>query len=224
MKLEKIITIAGKIELLTGLHIGGGDISMHIGGTDNPVIKHFHTNEPYIPGSSLKGKMRSLLELKYNFIGKDGLPSNSKVLPDDSEIKNKCENILRLFGESASEKNVYGLTRLSFYDCMINKDCKEKLDNNRLPLVEVKTENVINRITGTAEHPRRIERVPSGIVFDFKLSLKLFEGDAEKEFKDLIIEAFKLLENDSLGGSGSRGYGKIKFQDIKWDNDSIDIN
>ncbi|NLH40176.1 MAG: type III-A CRISPR-associated RAMP protein Csm3 [Elusimicrobia bacterium] len=228
MKLEKIINITGKIKLLTGLHIGGGDISMHIGGTDNPVIKHSHTNEPYIPGSSLKGKMRSLLELKYNFMGKNskeaGLPSNSEALlniPDEN--KSMCENILRLFGEGANGGSKYGLTRLSFYDCMINNDCKKNLDENRLPLVEIKTENVINRITGTAEHPRRIERVPSGIVFDFKMSLKMFEGDDEENFKVLIVEALKLLQDDSLGGSGSRGYGKIQFVDLKWGDDELKV-
>jgi CRISPR-associated protein Csm3 len=69
LKLNKISVIQGTIELKTGLHIGGGDTEMHIGGTDNPVVKHPHTNEPYIPGSSLKGKIRSLLELKYGICG-----------------------------------------------------------------------------------------------------------------------------------------------------------
>ena len=60
MKLVRIYTITGTIETVTGLHIGAGKDSIEIGGMDNPVIKHPHTGEHYIPGSSLKGKVRSL--------------------------------------------------------------------------------------------------------------------------------------------------------------------
>lgn len=206
MKLIGIIEINGEIELITGLHIGSGNTEMHIGGTDNPVVKHPHTEEPYIPGSSLKGKMRSLLELKY------GITSEKPIGWNDCGNDENKKNIVKLFGDGANNKSEEcGPTRLSFYDCYITEECKKKLDEKRLPFTEVKSENTIDRITGTALHPRHTERVVAGIIFNFKLVLKVLEGDNEEEFKRLIKEGIELLEKDYLGGSGSRGYGKIKF-------------
>ena len=96
----EIKMITGTIQVVTGLHIGAGNSEMHIGGTDNPVIKNILTNEPYIPGSSLKGKMRSLLQL---YTGKEN-----------------DENVAKLFGVSASDDKVNKTEKIGiiFVDCM----------------------------------------------------------------------------------------------------------
>ena len=62
MQLTDMQVIEGDLELVTGLHIGAGNDEIRIGGIDNPVLKHPYSGQPYIPGSSLKGKVRSLLE------------------------------------------------------------------------------------------------------------------------------------------------------------------
>ncbi len=220
MKLVAIKEITGKIILETGLHIGAGDIEMHIGGTDNPVVKHPFTHEPYIPGSSLKGKVRSLLELKSGLIRKNEdprKPLSAKILIKEHlspEEKQSAEKIIKLFGASADTKTKedlnLGPTRVSFSDCFLTEKCREKAQKGEIVLTEVKAENSINRITGTAENPRFTERVPAGVEFCFSITLKEFEGDEGLE--ELLLEGLKLLEYDALGGSGSRGYGRIKFE------------
>jgi len=213
LKLESIKQIKGKILLKSGLHIGAGDTQMHIGGTDAPVIKHPHTLEPYIPGSSLKGKVRALLELKEGYVGKtDGKPYSTRVLSGlDDRSRTHCENLLKLFGTSGDDDgSELGPTRVSFADATLSEESRSDLTNNRWPMTEVKAENTINRIKGTAEHPRFIERVVPGLKFDFSISLKHFEGD--EGIEELLREGLSLLEKDSLGGSGSRGYGRIEFE------------
>jgi len=214
MKLLRIKEITGKITLKSGLHIGAGDMEMKIGGTDNPVIKHPHTQDPFIPGSSLKGKVRSLLEMRSGLMAKTGgSPLKPSHLKDCSEReKAEGEKILRLFGSSGADDPglaELGPTRVSFADAFINDHWKRDADRNQLPLTEVKSENSINRIKGTAENPRFTERVVSGCEFDFRISLKEFEDDANLE--DFLIEGLRLLQMDALGGNGSRGYGKVEF-------------
>lgn len=218
MKLLNIKEITGKITLKSGLHIGAGDMEMKIGGTDNPVIKHPHTLEPFIPGSSLKGKVRSLLEMRSGLMKKsNGKPLSSSDLEkcDDEEKKEEEEGkkILRLFGTSGADDKYLeelGPTRVSFADAFLNEDWKKKATENQWSLIEVKSENTIDRIKGTAEHPRFIERVPSGVEFDFCVTLKIMETD--KGLEDFLIDGLRLLQRDALGGSGSRGYGKIEFE------------
>lgn len=217
----KIITLSGKIELLSGLHIGGGDDTMKIGGIDNAVVKNINSNEPYIPGSSLKGKMRSLLEWNLGLVGLgDGKPFGSDTLEkiknthgNDKVLIKNAENLIRIFGDSnANSKKTFqaGITRISVADCSLNAE-----RNKNQVLSEAKYENTINRKDGTASNPRQTERVPAGIIFDYDIRLKVLEGDEEEEFKALIERALELLEKDYLGGSGSRGYGRIKFIESK---------
>ncbi len=205
----KIVNITGQIELLSGLHIGGGDDTMKIGGIDNGVIKDINTDKPYIPGSSLKGKMRSLLEWDIGVVGiGDGSPFSSKLLNnpifDDEQKKNRATNLLKLFGDSSSE-NIFGITRISVGDCSLSKQ------SENMELSEAKYENVIDRIKGTASNPRQTERVPTGVRFDFDIRVKILESDSEKELIDMVKKGLSLIENDYLGGSGSRGYGRVKF-------------
>lgn len=218
MKLMDIKKLEGTITLKSGLHIGSGNMEMHIGGTDSPVIKHPHTLEPFIPGSSLKGKVRSLLELQSGlvpFAATDGGLVSVKTWRalDDQVLKNKAEGILKIFGASGSEsmeETGFGPTRVSFSDCFLNRDWKDTAQQNRWQLTEVKSENSINRIKGTAENPRFIERVPEGTQFSFLLTFKILQ-DGDEQLFDMLLQGLKLLELDALGGSGSRGYGRIKF-------------
>jgi len=221
MKLINIKEITGKITLKSGLHIGAGDMEMKIGGTDNPVIKHPHTLEPFIPGSSLKGKVRSLLEMRSGLmVISDGKPLAASVLEKcNEEERREGEKILKLFGASGADDEYLeklGPTRVSFADASLSEHWKKSADENQLPLTEVKSENTINRIKGTAEHPRFTERVPSGVEFSFCITLKIMEDDEGME--DFLLDGLRLLQMDALGGSGSRGYGKIEFG---FDDDDI---
>ena len=216
LQLIDIKEIKGRIILESGLHIGAGDTEMHIGGTDNPVIKHPHTQEPYIPGSSIKGKVRSLLEMKSGMMPRTkGAPLQARDLNGlNVEQEEECRKILKLFGSSGADNEEIeklGPTRVSFADCSLSSEWRKKVRDERLGLFEVKSENTINRIKGTAENPRFTERVPAGTKFDFNVSLKILSDEEGKLF-DYLLGGLKLLEMDSLGGSGSRGYGKIRFE------------
>jgi CRISPR-associated protein Csm3 len=216
MQLVNIQEIKGRIRLISGLHIGAGDMEMRIGGTDNPIITHPHTLEPYIPGSSIKGKVRSLLEMKSGLMGKtDGKPVQAGDLSGlQDNQKEECRKILKLFGSSGAEAEAIadlGPTRVSFADCPLNEDWRKKARDGRLSLTEVKSENSIDRIRGVAQHPRFTERVPSDTIFDFSVSIKVLDLDNGDDLLGYLLLGLKLLEMDSLGGSGSRGYGKIKF-------------
>lgn len=221
MKLTAIKILEGKITLKSGLHIGSGNMEMHIGGTDSPVIKHPHTLEPYIPGSSLKGKVRSLLEMESGLmIHTDGNVVSSGTLQkngvkSDEALKARCIEILKIFGSSGADKEdetSFGPTRVSFADCYLDDEWKKKAKDNRWLLTEEKSENVINRIKGTAEHPRFIERIPEGTKFKFLVTFKILQDGDDDLFDTVLLKGLKLLEMDALGGSGSRGYGRIDFE------------
>lgn len=221
-KLTAITTIEATLELVTGLRIGAGDSEMHIGGVDNTVIKNPHTQSPYIPGSSLKGKMRSLLEWRSGAV-KEG-PLDKKALDAaDVKLKPEVKRILQLFGVGGGDLKddqalacEIGPTRISFWDCNLNQTWEKQIREDNFALTEVKSENSINRISGVALNPRQTERVPAGAQFDFRLSIKQLEGDGE-ELLNTVLQGLKLLELDSVGGSGSRGYGKVKFVHLKID-------
>lgn len=220
MRLKEIKRLEGTITLKSGLHIGSGNMEMHIGGTDSPVIKHPHTLEPYIPGSSLKGKVRSLIEMESGLmIYTDGDVVSSSILnkediKNDEKLKSRCEDILKIFGSSGADKEDetgFGPTRVAFADCYLDDNWKKTAKENRWMLTEEKSENVINRIKGTAEHPRFIERVPEGTRFKFLLTFKILQDGDGRLFEEVLLKGLKLLEMDTLGGNGSRGYGRIEF-------------
>ncbi len=227
MQLTAIRTFQGVLRLVTGLHIGSGNAEMHIGGTDNPVIKHPKTQEPYIPGSSLKGKMRSLLEWRWGFVAHtDGKPLGFHHLGHIPEAeRSQAETLLKLFGgapEGAGRDHALveriGPTRLAFWDCPLTHDWVEEMNRLNLLLTETKMENMIDRICGVAEHPRNTERVPAGATFDFRLTLRVHDHE---DLLPMVFEGLKLLELTGLGGSVSRGYGKIEFVSLTLDGQDI---
>ena len=196
-QLIKKIKINTTIEVLTGLHIGGSKENVEIGGIDTPVIKlATKDNQPYIPGSSLKGKMRCLLEQV----------AGANNVGDNNEINN-------LFGFSNNQpsKNIVRDAMLTEKSVMELKNA----DNLDMPFTEGKWENVIDRVEGIAD-PRQIERVPAGAVFDAEFVINIWDDDKEKE--EVIMQMFKkgiaLIENDYLGGCGSRGSGQVKFGEL----------
>lgn len=192
------IEISGTIEIVTGLHIGGSSAFSAIGAVDSPVIMDTRTNQPMIPGSSLKGKMRALLAKQYN-------TTIAKTADDDAEC------LTNLFGSAKSKKE----SRVLFTDMFL--DNLDELKRAGLTgATEVKFENSISRMTSVA-NPRQIERVVRGAQFPMQLIYEYTDKtDEETLLQDFRIlkEGFKLLEYDYLGGSGSRGYGRIKFLDL----------
>jgi CRISPR-associated protein Csm3 len=221
MKLKEIKIIEGEIEILSGLHIGAGNDEIRIGGIDSPVIKNPLTGKPYIPGSSLKGKIRSLLEWYTESITGDArFPVWHSEAARKAGRNPDTDPILRLFGNGKTDNEYLGgPTRLSFRDCQL-ANAEIFADNDAL--FEDKVEVSIDRVKGTAAGfgPRHIERVSAAARFDFRVTCKIFDmddgGKGDEDNLQLLIKGLKLLELDALGGSGSRGYGKVKFhlQDI----------
>lgn len=223
MQLTKIKQLTATLVVKTGLHIGAGDTEMRIGGTDNPVAKNPLDGQPYVPGSSLKGKIRSLLEWRLGLVSaSNGKPYSFQHIKD-GKTDTPAADLLRLFGGAPGGEvdalvNAIGPTRLAFWDCALNADWLKKAQARNLLTTEAKSENSINRIAGVAENPRFTERVIAGAEFDFRLSLKVIDGE---DLLPLLLQGLKLLETDSLGGSGSRGYGKVELRKLGLDGESI---
>ncbi len=209
MRRTAIHTIEGTLESLTGLHIGGSQDDLQIGGTDLPVIRHPVTLAPYVPGSSLKGKMRSELEKKLGkFGGQNGEEPCGCALPD-------CP-VCRVFGPHKKTKSELGPTRLLVRDAHLTAGGE----------IEIKTENVINRKTGGADNFRKQERVAAGSKFHLELKLQIYDLDAnfkygsaagDKALLAVVQEALKSVEETGLGAGTSRGSGKVRFLDLKLD-------
>lgn len=210
MKLSKFLCIKGTIVCKTGLRIGGTkEGAIEAGGLENTIIRHPITDLPYLPGSSLKGKIRSLLELTHS------ARTQQTGNPCDCGICLVC----KIFGShSMSNKEI---TRLLVRDGALLPTSEEDLKNLQLEkglnFTEIKTENIINRKTGIAANRglRTQERVPEGSKFCLDMTLKLFDGDDEIKMVDFIKEGIELLQKDYLGSSGSRGYGKILVEGLE---------
>ena len=199
--LEGIYVLNIKLELLSGLYIGGNDSGFDIGGADSDVIRNPLTNEPYIPGSSLKGKLKSLL--KYHI---------KEVDRTEKDIIFKDSNITNIF-EPVDEGNVK-ITRAIFRDLTLTKESKEELQNilGIGCFTEIKAENKVNPISGKSDSPRFIERVPAGAMFEGEIVLNVFDGDNKEIMMENIKKSLKLLEMNYLGGNGTRGYGRVKVE------------
>lgn len=196
------IQITGEIELVTGMHIGGSSAFAAIGAVDSPIVKDMRTKLPMIPGSSFKGKLRTMLAKEYN--------EHLAKKPDED-----CTCLTRLFG-SAKKDNVKR-SRIIISDMFM---CNEKeLRNQGLDsITEIKFENTINRVTAVA-NPRQIERAIRGSVFKLDMIYEVERGHENEVVEDfeVLSNGMKLLTYDYIGGNGSRGYGKIKFNDLNAD-------
>jgi len=208
MKLIYKIQIKGKLTVETGMHIGGSEVELNIGGIDNAVVKDSKTGIPYIPGSSLKGKLRDLIARKKGY----------------KNLKADVEETFILFGEGAND-NHRNTGHLIIRDAFFNG-----LDFDPEKGLEEKSENTIDRVTGRA-NPRNMERVVRGAVFNLDMVLDLYnEYNVKRELSTDVFKikdkqtisdtellnalklGFRLLENDYLGGSGTRGYGKVSLE------------
>ena len=193
------IVIKCRMKVLTGMHIGGTTVFSAIGAVDSPVMRDGFTGEPILPGSSLKGKMRTLLakSIKNHYI-------TQPCSEDPEEIK-------RLFGsEGKKGKEDPKPARLQFADAFLVNSKELK---NRSGMTEVKSENTINRLTSVA-NPRQIERVVRGAEFAINMVYDIEADEVTEDFRN-ISKAMKLVSMDYLGGHGSRGYGRVAFSDFK---------
>jgi len=244
-KLIAKIFIKGTIEAKTGLHIGGSKTSLDIGGVDLNVIKT-PKGEPFIPGSSLKGKLRSMLARAEGSetVNRSGTDNKAATVADQD-----FNYLNQLFGHSGDDKDGMAkgeITRVVVRDASLNTKAVEAMDFDLDDeYTTVKWENTIDRRKGTAEHPRQLERVPAGAQFDFEIVYDLYNDEdktytaSDKEISHYgtqakttrtvaskhawsLLVAMKLLQDDYLGGQGSRGYGKISFKDVKVSQKSID--
>jgi CRISPR-associated protein Csm3 len=217
MKMNHIETkkLTGIIRVETGLHIGAGNDTIEIGGIDNPVVKHPFTKEPYIPGSSLKGKMRSLMEWKLGKVG-----SNNGAVCSCGECP-----VCRVFGTALSGNEAkakalrQGPSRLIVRDAFVTAESRKKFREEDMPMLEEKKENFLNRITAAAM-PRSLERVVPGLEFGFEILYKIIDtedgGAADKtNWSDVVLTALALVRADALGGGSSRGSGKVEFLSMK---------
>jgi len=212
-KLIKKIRIKGQILAVTGLHIGAKNASMSIGGIDDAVVRNPLTRQPYIPGSSLKGKMRSLLEKVEGKVTKESNSLAGELFITD--ITNPIAQIFGVTPEDVRKQNQpeQPVSRLIVRDCPLNKESADKLFASKdtdMPYTEVKIEVVIDRITSAAT-PRHLERVPAGAIFEMEMILNVYDGDDETLFLNKIFEGLVLVQNDYLGGKGSRGSGQVKI-------------
>lgn len=202
-KLTKIISFTGTVECVTGLSIRSGANELGIGGADSEVLRNPLTGEPYLPGSSLKGKMRSQLE-------------HVRGLSEPCGCGRQSCSICTVFGAHKNTKNNFaGPTRILVRDGVLTDAFREKvaqLPPERRGYFEVKAENIINRSTGVADSPRFMERVYGGTEFTLDIQLQIFEGDDEEKLVNFVKQGLALVEASYLGNSGSRGYGKVKFQ------------
>jgi CRISPR-associated protein Csm3 len=224
--LGKLI-LEGEILCETGLHIGAGKGSLEIGGADNPVVKDAF-GIPYVPGSTLRGRLRSLLEQSGGLAVPDELVYVSKRRgqevrihqsdrPDDEVCLLFGRNpgrVERVTGEGREAGNVTP-ARLTVYDAplvleSITPQMRENLDDE---LTEVKSENAVDRITSQA-NPRTLERVPAGARFRVRLVLDIL-CEEDKPLAARLVEGLRLLEDDTLGGGGARGSGRVHFQGLK---------
>ncbi len=210
MKLTAKFIIKGKIKAITGLHIGGSSTGLDIGGLDNSVIKNA-MGVPYIPGSSLKGKLRSIIEK---------IEHTDEIKTDKTGL-HLTGIVPEIFGKGANKKDneqTRAVTRFYARDSFMSSETRTDMEEKdgvfqelEFDYTESKMENVISRKTGTSGNLRTLERVPAGAKFDFEFIIDQYDGD-NNTYIGKVLTGMKLLQDDYIGGSGSRGYGQIEFQ------------
>lgn len=223
--------INGEITCKTGLHIGGSLETIEIGGSDNPIIKDTVSNLPFIPGSSIKGKLRSLLELSDKKSSQSvienggkvstegiaaeffGVANNNETSKDDNDNESSKAN-----NDNESSNNKFH-NKLIVRDAFPTEDTIKMWDKHSdiIDGAELKYENSLDRITSEAT-PRNIERVPVDSKFKLEIVLSIYDETytTKSDYESLnpLFKSMKLLQDDYLGGSGTRGFGKIEFENI----------
>lgn len=219
------VLITGQIETVTGLHIGGASAGLDIGGIDNPMIRHPVSREPYIPGSSLRGKMRALLDRHLGKQANTHIGSDVRIHVCGDEKEYDACAVCQIFGVTPDNQRRQWTrlkpARLIVRDVHLGSEAADRLRRAKtdLPFAEVKWEAVIDRITSAAV-PRQNERVPAGTIFapfEFVYSLYDLDGagcEADVEWLPSLFRVMEMLEDDYLGGYGSRGAGKIAFRNV----------
>jgi CRISPR-associated protein Csm3 len=227
LKLIGKLILSGDLHCETGLHIGAGKGSLEIGGADNPVVKDAF-GLPYVPGSSLRGRLRSLLEQALGLTSPSELVYLSKRKGQEVRIHQSDrpdDEVCLLFGRNAGraervegeaiETRSASPARLTVYDspldaASITPQMRENLDDE---ITEVKSENAVDRITSQS-NPRTLERVPAGARFKVRMVLDVL-CEEDKALAARLLEGLRLLEDDALGGGGSRGSGRVRFSNLK---------
>src|SRR6202789_623 len=227
LKLIGKLILEGEIQCEAGLHVGAGKGSLEIGGADNPVVKDAH-GRPYVPGSTLRGRIRALLEQATGmavpselvFISKrkgQEVRIHQSDRPDDEIciLSGRSPGRMDKVGGGDIESNFATPARLSVFDAplepeSITPQMRETLDDE---LTEVKSENAIDRITSQA-NPRTLERVPAGARFRIRMVLDILCAE-DAVLPGLVAQGLRLLEDDALGGGGSRGSGRVRFDNLK---------
>lgn len=240
MYLDKYEEIAGVIRCLSGVRIGGNNNVIEIGTIDNPIIRNPITNHPYLPGSSIKGKMRSVLELSLRPNGALNLSLKMPQMKLGKDRKGKPEMnpcncgecvVCKLFG-SGNTNTTFEPSRLIFRDCLLTPESAQTLQaaaqNSGVFFAEIKPGVQMNRATNTVAQNAffNFERVPEGTEFDFEMVLKLY-GDldekAQADYRKTIAYGLRLIEKEGIGGKISAGYGKVRFENLKWDGTEWDF-
>lgn len=206
--------ISGTIELKSGCRIGGSDDMLNIGAADLICIKHPVTLQPYLPGSSLKGRLRSEQEKRLGAFYWDKFKGQRVA---SSKEPCGCGQpiclVCRVFGPHKNTNHTLGPTRIIVRDANLTEG----------GVLELKSENIINRETGTAEHPRKAERVSAGSEFSFKIGLQVLEGDKAQEMIDFVKDALRYVQETGIGSGISKGYGEIEFKGLKLDGQPFEL-
>ncbi|MBM4023950.1 MAG: type III-A CRISPR-associated RAMP protein Csm3 [Planctomycetes bacterium] len=236
MKKLRSHMITGSIVLKTGLRIGGSDDLLQIGGTDLTCIKHSVTLQPYIPGSSLKGKLRCELERCHGlFSGRDGNEPYSAMKPNTDRqirkpfISKTVEELLpheylvaAVFGPHKNAEHALGPTRIIVRDAGLRSGGE----------IETKTENIIDRKVGTAQHPRKVERVVAGSRFALEIVLHEWDIDGQCSYSgksggealvEFVKHGLREVRNTGLGSGVSRGSGQVDFEELKWNGEAFSL-
>lgn len=216
IRLLKTLRLTGQIEVIEQMLIGGSDEQIAIGSAvHRSYIRDPIHGYPYVPGSSLKGKLRSCLE---------EITPGAIIGDEPHRCSDITCKICRVFGPHKMSNHNFGPSRLIVRDSGFSQESIDELKNAQLEnksYFGIKTENVINRRTRTALNPRTFEPVPKGAKFNFEILLRIYEVDGKKdneeELKEFVIQGLRLIENSYLGGNGSRGYGKVKFLENPWE-------
>jgi len=222
MNLIGKVKITGEISTETGLHIGGSKSAIDIGGVDLNVVKT-PFGEPFIPGSSHKGKLRSMLARKEGSVA----VAPGKGVKEGEKTDEDVPIIIEIFGSSGDSKMKGAVTRLYVRDAFLNTEkfnekFEDAKDSMEMEYSDVKWENSVDRKTGAAKDPRQMERVPAGAIFKFEIIYDVYNDGKKDEHLKSVCVAMRMLEDDYLGGQGSRGYGKIKYLNVKFVEFSLD--